>query len=309
MGPASAEAAAAVSRAGGCGRFAPSPTGLLHEGSLMSALGSYLYARTSDSKWLIRMEDLDRPREQPGAADAILRTLEACGFEWDGPVVYQSQRTEAYEAALTQLVARGVVYACYCSRSQLAADGEATYPGTCRHRLAEGDLPPALRVRTDRSTAPVRFVDDLQGGVEQQVECAVGDFVIRRRDGIFAYQLAVVVDDAAQGVTQVVRGADLLDNTPRQILLQRLLDLPTPAYAHLPVLVEADGTKLSKSRRSVPLDPVHAARSLWLALERLRQAPPEDLRMASAREILRWAKEHWQPERLAGVREVRLHDR
>ncbi len=272
----------------------------------MSALGSYLYARSSGGNWLIRLEDLDRPREQPGAADAILRILEACGFEWDGPVLRQSTRGDAYEAALRQLIGRGVVYACYCSRSQLAADGETVYPGTCRHRLAEGNSLPALRVRTDRSAGMVRFVDDLQGPIEQQVESAVGDFVIRRRDGLFAYQLAVVVDDAAQGVTQVVRGADLLDNTPRQILLQRLLGLPTPAYAHLPVLVEADGAKLSKSRRSLPLDPGRASAMLWLALARLRQEPPAELRVAPTRQILGWALEHWRPERLVATREVRL---
>lgn len=290
----------------GCGRFAPSPTGLLHEGSLLTALGSYLFARSMKFKWLIRIEDLDRPREVAGASDAILRTLELCGFEWDGPVLRQSTRTAAYEAALTRLLAQGRVYACYCSRSQLAANGDGVYPGTCRHRRTRGDQPPALRFRTDRVSEPIRFVDLIQGSFTQQVERAVGDFVIRRRDGLFAYQLAVVVDDADQGVTQIVRGADLLDNTPRQMLLQQALGLPTPVYAHLPLLIEADGCKLAKSQRAVPVDPARASLHLWKALERLRQSPPAGLIAAAPREILAWAITHWDPSPLRGMREVRL---
>jgi glutamyl-Q tRNA(Asp) synthetase len=290
----------------GCGRFAPSPTGLLHQGSLMTALGSYLFARTLSHKWLIRVEDLDRPRVVPGAVDAILRTLETCGFEWDGPVLRQSSRGAAYEAALHRLLAQGAVYSCHCSRSRLNAEAEGVYPGTCRHNSTPGGLPPALRFRTDRGHEPVRFVDELQGVVEQQVERAVGDFVIRRRDGLFAYQLAVVVDDADQGVTFVARGADLLDNTPRQILLQQALGLPTPRYAHLPLLVEPDGSKLAKSRHAVPVDPAEAARHLWSALAQLRQDPPADLQRATPRELLGWAVAHWDPSPLSGVREIRL---
>ena len=290
----------------GCGRFAPSPTGLLHEGSLMTAAGSYLFARSMSCKWLIRMDDLDRPREIPGAADAILRTLEMSGFEWDGPVLRQSTRTSGYEVALKRLLAQGQVYACYCSRSQLAAEGDGVYPGTCRHQRAHGSQPLALRFRTDRDPDPVRFVDAIQGPCEQQVERSVGDFIVRRRDGLFAYQLAVVVDDADQGVTQVVRGADLLDNTPRQILLQRALGLSTPRYAHLPLLVEADGRKLAKSRHAVPVDPSRASLHLWSALSRLRQNPPAELRGAAPRELLAWAVAHWDPSPLRGVREVRL---
>jgi len=272
----------------------------------MTALGSYLFARTTDCKWLIRIEDLDRPREVAGAADAILRTLEACGFEWDGPVVRQSARTDLYEAALRRLLSQGTVYSCYCSRSQLNAEAEGVYPGTCRHRVAERGLPPALRFRTDDTRQPVRFIDEIQGSFEQLVERAVGDFVIRRRDGLFAYQLAVVVDDADQGVTQVVRGADLLDNTPRQILLHRALGLPAPRYAHLPVLVEADGTKLAKSRRAIPVDPARASSHLCAALALLRQDPPEALWRARPVEVLDWARAHWDPSPLAGVREVRV---
>ena len=294
-----------ASPAGRSGRFAPSPTGLLHQGSLMAALGSYLFARTTSHKWLIRIEDIDRPREVAGAADAILRTLEACGFEWDGPVARQSMRTDLYEAALRQLLSQGVVYTCYCSRSQLNADAEGVYPGTCRHRRAEGNLPPALRFRTDEAREPVRFIDGIQGPFEQRVDRSVGDFVIRRRDGLFAYQLAVVVDDADQGVTQVVRGADLLDNTPRQILLQRALGLPTPSYAHLPVVVEADGSKLAKSRRAIPVDPARASSHLCEALALLRQGPPDALRRARPAEVLDWARAHWDPSPLANLREVR----
>ena len=239
------------------GRFAPSPTGPLHFGSLVAALASYLEARAANGRWLLRMEDLDRARAQPGAADAILRALERLGFEWDGPVLMQSARLERYREVLDELSRRGLAYPCSCTRreledSALAIDGARVYPGTCRHGLAPGKAARALRLRTHG--APIGFADAIQGWVEQPVEQAVGDFVLLRADGVIAYQLAVVVDDLDQGVTHVVRGADLLDSTARQIHLQRLLGAYTPCYAHVPVALNAAGEKLSKQTAARPLD-------------------------------------------------------
>jgi glutamyl-Q tRNA(Asp) synthetase len=239
------------------GRFAPSPTGPLHFGSLVAALASYAAARSTGGRWLLRMEDLDKPREQPGAADDILRTLDKLGLEWDGPVIYQSTRLERYRAVLDDLARRGFAYPCACTRreqedSALAIDGSRIYPGTCRRGLAPGKAARAVRVRTHG--APIGFADTVQGWLEQRVETEVGDFVLLRADGITAYQLAVVVDDLDQGITDVVRGADLLDSTARQIHLQRLLGARTPRYAHVPVAVNAAGEKLSKQTGARPLD-------------------------------------------------------
>ncbi len=239
------------------GRFAPSPTGPLHFGSLVAALASQMEAQAAKGKWRLRMEDLDKPREQPGAADAILRALDRLGLEWDGPVLYQSARLEHYRGALDDLARRGFTYPCGCTRreiedSALAIDGSRIYPGTCRHGLAPGKQARAVRLRTHG--APIGFADRVQGWVEQSVEREVGDFALLRADGLYAYQLAVVVDDAEQGVTDVVRGADLLDSTARQIHLQRLLGCRTPRYAHVPVAVNAAGEKLSKQTGARPLD-------------------------------------------------------
>jgi glutamyl-Q tRNA(Asp) synthetase len=236
------------------GRFAPSPTGPLHLGSLIAAAASWLDARAADGRWRVRIEDLDRPRCLPGAADAILRTLDRLGLHWDGEVLYQSQRLEHYRAALDKLAPR--TYWCGCTRREiadsslgLASDGAHIYPGTCRRGTARKR---ALRVQTPRET--LAFVDRLQGRCEQVLARDIGDFVLYRADGLFAYQLAVVVDDAAQGVTDVVRGADLLDSTPRQIYLQRLLALPTPRYMHVPVALDAAGEKLSKQTAAAPIE-------------------------------------------------------
>jgi len=239
------------------GRFAPSPTGPLHFGSLVAALASYAAARSAGGKWLLRMEDLDQPREQPGAADDILRTLDKLGLEWDGPVIYQSTRLERYRAVLDDLARRGFAYPCACTRreledSALAIDGSRIYPGTCRRGLAPGKAAHSVRVRSHG--APIGFADAVQGWLEQRVETEVGDFVLLRADGITAYQLAVVVDDLDQGITNVVRGADLLDSTARQIHLQRLLGARTPRYVHVPVAVNAAGEKLSKQTGARPLD-------------------------------------------------------
>jgi glutamyl-Q tRNA(Asp) synthetase len=238
--------------------------------------------------------------------------LETFGFEWDGNVRFQSARTQAYQDALARLASAGVAYACRCSRSVLAAAQaadpalEPVYPGTCRRDAAAGDGPHALRFAINERQAPVEFDDAFQGRYGQDCRREAGDFVIRRRDGQAAYHLAVVVDDAQMGVTEVVRGADLLSSTPRQILLQRALRLPTPRYGHLPVLTEPDGRKLAKSRRAVPITANAAPRQLWQALEWLDQAPPPALASAPVGEIWAWAIPNWRPGRIEGRRERRL---
>jgi glutamyl-Q tRNA(Asp) synthetase len=236
------------------GRFAPSPTGPLHFGSLVAALASWLDARAAGGRWLVRIEDLDAPRAQPGAAHDILRTLSGMGLEWDGDVVYQSHRTPLYQQALQRL--EGHTYGCGCTRREiadsalgLAADGAQIYPGTCRHGTRKTRR--AIRVRT--TTEVMSFTDRVQGHQQQALERDVGDFVLQRADGQYAYQLAVVVDDAEQGVTDVVRGADLLDSTVRQLWLQRLLGYPQPRYLHIPAAVNAAGEKLSKQTGAAPV--------------------------------------------------------
>lgn len=239
------------------GRFAPSPTGPLHLGSLVAAVGSWLYARRAGGRWLVRMEDIDTPRVVPGSAEEILSALERYGLESDGEIVWQSRRTKLYEEALATLRARGLVYDCACSRADLqrAASApvgrEPVYPGTCRSGLAPGKAARAIRFRAPDEV--IGFDDLVCGRVEENVAESTGDFVVRRADGLFAYQLAVVVDDAEQGINQVVRGADLLTSTPRQIALQRALGFPTPEYAHLPLVVNADGSKLGKRDGALPL--------------------------------------------------------
>lgn len=258
------------------GRFAPSPTGPLHAGSLVAALASWLDARAAAGAWLVRIEDLDPPREAPGASDEILRQLSACGFESDEPVVLQSTRGDAYEAAFRTLQSRGLVYGCLCSRKDIEAAVAArpgwhagVYPGTCAQRTVAPDAVRAWRLRVPAAT--LSFVDRAVGPTAQCLSREVGDFVIRRAEGLWAYQLAVVVDDDAQGITHVVRGADLLDNTPRQVFLQHALGLPTPRYMHVPLVVNECGEKLSKQTRAPPLDTAdplgaleHAARHLGL---------------------------------------------
>ena len=275
------------------GRFAPTPSGYLHFGSLVAALASYLDARHAGGQWLLRMEDLDPPREMPGAQAAILRTLEDYGFEWDGQVLYQSQRLAAYAAVVEQLLERGLAYACTCSRKQL--EGHAgRYPGTC-HAAGHALQGTAIRLRVPDCT--YHFTDRVQGMFSQALQEA-GDFIIRRRDGLFAYQLAVVVDDAWQGVTDVVRGADLLDSTPRQLYLQQLLGLPQPRYLHVPLIIQPDGQKLGKRYRSPPLPAQQAAPLLLRALRALGQQPPGELHDAMPHEVMRWAITHWQAARI-----------
>jgi glutamyl-Q tRNA(Asp) synthetase len=267
-------------------------------GSLYTAVASFLDARAHGGRWLVRIEDLDRPREVAGAAAGILRTLQAFGFEWDGEVVRQRDRAERYAEALQNLQARDLTFECSCSRLQL--EDESRYPGTCRTRPPAFGLATATRLRVEPGF--ILFSDRIQGAYRQDVAVAAGDLILKRRDQVFAYLLAVVVDDAAQGVTHVVRGADLLDNTPRQIYLQRLLELPLPLYAHVPVLTEPDDSKLAKSRRSVRLDPNSALPQLLAVFSLLGLAPPASLAAETLADAWRWAIGRWNinqvPKRL-----------
>lgn len=266
------------------------------------------------------MEDLDAPRCAPGSADDILRTLEAFGLHWDGEIIHQGQRSLAYEEALHELQAGGAVYPCCCTRKEIAdsalhgIDGPV-YPGTCRNGIPAGREGRAWRVRTDLSPSPlgregagergrIEFDDALQGHISQHLESEIGDFVVKRADGLFAYQLAVVVDDAFQNITHVVRGADLLCSTPRQIYLQRLLGFATPAYMHLPIAVNSQGEKLSKQTLALAITIDNVIATLIAVLEFLRQQPPAELRQGRVEEVLGWAVRNWQPERMKGCRQL-----
>jgi glutamyl-Q tRNA(Asp) synthetase len=275
------------------GRFAPSPTGPLHFGSLVAAVASWLDARAAGGEWLLRIEDVDTTRTVPGAADDILRTLEAFALHWDGDVVRQSERTALYEEALATLRARHLVYRCRCSRREVADSGVqgpegAVYPGTCRSAALGANVEGADRMLAP--AAPVEFTDRVQGRLVQRVDLDIGDFVLRRRDTLHAYQLAVVVDDAAQAITDVVRGADLLWSTPRQVVLQRALGYATPRYLHVPVAANARGEKLSKQTRAQPVDREDPASALAAALRFLGQpSPAADAPAAMLAEALtRW---------------------
>jgi len=270
------------------GRFAPSPTGPLHFGSLIAAVGSFLEARSRGGEWLVRIEDIDGPRAVPGAADDILRDLDRYGLHWDGIPTWQSARTELYREALTRLRDAGWTFPCGCSRR----DYVGVYPGTCRERLRPGRRARTRRLRVDDATVVVH--DEVQGEFRQNLASAVGDFVLRRADGIFAYHLAVVVDDAEQGITHVVRGADLLDSTPRQMRLQHCAGLTTPAYAHLPVAVNAAGQKLSKQTYAEPLAGKPPVAMLLDALDFLGQEPDPALRDAELDEVWAWASASWR---------------
>jgi glutamyl-Q tRNA(Asp) synthetase len=284
------------------GRFAPSPTGSLHLGSLLAAVGSFVDARSRGGRWLLRMEDLDRTRVVPGSADEILRTLEAFGLCWDGEVEYQSRRTPLYAEALRELCTAGHTFECSCSRRELATE-ESGYPGTCREGpRRSGDT--ATRFRVDENETVV-FDDRFQGPVTLALG-KLGDVIVRRRDEVFAYQLAVVVDDALQGITDVVRGADLLESSGWQIALQHALRLRTPRYAHLPLLLERSGEKLSKSRRSVALDAGRAGRELLNALRLLGLSPPAELARAAPATLLEWATACWREPPLSLPRELIL---
>lgn len=313
------------------GRFAPSPTGPLHFGSLIAALGSFLDARANGGDWLVRIEDLDPPREIRGAADHILSTLDAFGFEWTGEVLYQSTRHAAYEAALDALRAGGSTFRCYCTRKEiadlmtrrappagarrgvvvpvqdLAAARESVYPGTCRTNTTVRRRGFAERARVD--DVAITFHDVLQGTFEQDLAEEVGDFVLKRADGLFAYQLAVVVDDAYQDITHVVRGADLLDSTPRQIFLGRALGYAPLQYLHLPVAVNASGEKLSKQTRARAINPaITPGRTLCAALRFLGHQPPQEAISWAPRAVLAWGIANWQRARLPPTRALPLLD-
>ena len=287
------------------GRFAPSPTGPLHFGSLLAALASCCDARAQRGEWLLRIEDVDEPRSRSGAAGEIVRTLARYGFTWDGPIVTQSMRVAVYEEALEALRAGGAAYPCACTRRELetaplGASGERVYPGTCR----AGISPPraartqrAWRVKTGDTT--IAFTDRLQGPQLQVLAREVGDFVVKRADGLYAYQLAVVVDDAQQRITDVVRGADLMSSTPRQIHLQRVLGVPTPAYLHVPVAINGAGEKLSKQTHAaaLPDDPLPALEAAWRFLDQ----PPPRLPTRDVATFWRHALANWTPARLPPV--------
>jgi glutamyl-Q tRNA(Asp) synthetase len=276
-----------------CGRFAPSPSGPLHFGSLATALASFLQARRHGGRWLVRMEDLDTPRNLPGADATILRQLDAFGLSPDSAVLNQSTRLRAYSDALAHLADRHLTFGCGCSRQDI---GEGIYPGTCRGGLPPGRRARAVRVRVTDET--IVFHDAVQGEFRQNLAREVGDFVVRRADNIVAYHLAVVVDDAWQGVSEIVRGADLLDSTPRQIFLQRLLGLPTPRYAHLPIAINEQGQKLSKQNGARAIAATRPAVMLRACLEFLGQQPEPQLRGATPSEVLDWGVAHWSLSRV-----------
>lgn len=292
------------------GRFAPSPTGPLHAGSLLTAVASFLHARQAGGEWLVRIEDIDPLREMPGAADDILRTLEAYDLHWDRSVLRQSTRLDAYAAACHRLVEQGLAFRCRCSRSQLRAlaeghDGPVGYPGTCRS-LGLSDEDSAIRMRVDGPWPP--FDDGLQGRFEPRPVPGFGDYVIWRRDGLPAYHLAVVIDDAYQGITTIVRGRDLLDCVPAQRHLQRALGVPEPAYLHLPILIGPTGQKLSKQTGARPVDAHEPSRASIETLRRLGAEPPRELYGARPAELWDWAIAHWRIEALRGIAEIPCED-
>lgn len=281
------------------GRFAPSPTGMLHTGSLFTAVASYLDARAHEGRWLVRMEDIDPDREQPNAAQSILNTLEKIGLEWDGDIWFQSTRTGQYEQAVQQLLKAHNAFYCTCSRKQIAASGTLNYPGTCRYCLYPSpppNQPYAIRIKVPNK--PVQFHDLIQGHQQRNLTQTSGDFVIKRKEGLYAYHLAVTLDDADQQITHIVRGHDLLESTFYHRYLQQLMKLPTPIYAHVPVLVNTDGQKLSKQTFATPIPTDTPSSCLLLCLQQLGLSPPALLKHHSPKIILDWAIEHWHINKL-----------
>jgi len=286
------------------GRFAPSPTGPLHLGSLLTAVASFLQARSIQGEWHLRIDDLDPERSLPDAADSIRRTLERFGLRWDHEIVFQHRKSDRYQQALERLQKEALVYPCTCSRRELASLPRGSiYPGSCRSRTpAEAGTPHALRVRTEGYV--ITFADRLHGIVRRDLEREIGDFVVRRRDGAFAYHLATVVDDADTGITEIVRGIDLLDSTPRQIYLQRLLGVPEPDYCHVPIVVDETGNKLSKQTFAASVEECGPAETIFKLLQMLRQEPPRQLAGAAPEEMLGWAVKHWKIDPLKGIEAV-----
>ncbi len=278
------------------GRFAPSPTGPLHFGSLVAAVSSFAQARAHQGQWLVRIEDVDLLRCDTTSTTLILNTLAAYGMHWDDEIIYQSQRDDAYQTALDILKNKNLSYGCACSRKDInenttSSDTALIYPGTCKHGLAEGKIARSVRLRTDDQE--ISFNDIVQGYFIQHISKQVGDFIIKRTDGLFAYQLAVVVDDAEENITEVVRGSDMLDSTPRQILLQRLLGYSTPTYMHTPLAVNSDGRKLSKQNRAPAIEVNDPRPTLLKALNFLGQQPPGELRNSDIDSIWEWVIKHW----------------
>ncbi len=281
------------------GRFAPSPTGPLHLGSLYTALASFLQTRSQQGLWLLRIDDLDIPRNIKGAADAILAALDVLGLHWDGRVDYQSQHIDEYHEHLGQLEQNGQLYPCTCPRKLLLTD---IYAGTCRHNHPPPNRPYALRVKTDQRD--ISFQDGLQGFISHNLATRHGDFILKRKDQIIAYQFAVVLDDSRQQVNHVVRGIDLLEVTPRQIYLQQLLGLTTPAYMHLPVIVDRHGYKLSKQTKAAAVNLAAPHQVLFTLLGLLKQNPPAALQHAPIAEQLDWAIAHWNPTALKKLQSI-----
>lgn len=285
------------------GRFAPSPTGPLHLGSLYTALASFLHARSQHGKWLLRIDDLDTPRNVQGAADNILSTLEAFGLYWDDSVVYQSQCLDAYQFYLDDLANKQLIYPCICSRKTLASiQTTDVYSGVCRNKTTLPDSPYALRVKTDSRI--IGFDDGLQGLTARNIAEHYGDFILKRKDGIIAYQFAVVIDDHLQQVNEIVRGFDLLMETPKQIYLQRLLGLPCPEYLHVPIIVDQQGYKLSKQTRASAVDLTTPQQVIFDLLGLLKQNPPSELQRVSVNESISWAIAHWNAEPLTQHQQV-----
>jgi len=270
------------------GRFAPSPTGPLHFGSVIAAVASYMQVKSQNGQWLVRMDDIDTPRNQAGADTAILKSLEILGLHWDNAVLFQNNRQEAYQDALNLLSAKSLLYRCTCSRKQLQGNA---YPGTCRNKGHDPDQQHALRVITNQKV--IKIDDEIQGQFQQNLETEVGDFIVHRADDLVAYHIATVIDDAYQGITEIVRGADLMDSTPRQIYLQQLFNYSIPGYAHLPVAVDKQGYKLSKQHHAPPIDDTDPVSTLILALDFLGQHPEKLLAKESVEEIIQWGVKHW----------------
>lgn len=275
------------------GRFAPSPTGPLHFGSLLAALASYLEAKTRGGKWLLRIEDLDPPREDPTATQHILSTLESYGLEWDESEWFQSQRSAAYQEALEQLIEADLAFPCQCSRKQLQ--------GKLHNGVCEVDLTQDSAWRLLSPDHSVHFEDALQGPQQTQASEQIGDFVIRRRDQLWSYQLAVVVDDHEQRISHVVRGIDLIDSTPKQLLLQQAFQMPHPGYAHLPVATESNGQKLSKQNLALPIQADKSGNTLIEALNWLKLTPPDELRGTGNQSVISWAIQNWSIQKLQGM--------
>ena len=290
------------------GRFAPSPTGPLHFGSLVAALASYLDAKFNRGLWLVRIEDLDPPREQSGAANLILDQLLSLGLEWDNDVLFQSKRLNAYQSALHKMSQKSLTYRCDCTRASIKERG-SIYDGYCRMRDREPKHSYAIRIKT--SNIKIGFQDEIRGDFKQDIGKDVGDFIVLRKDKLFAYHLAVVVDDEYQKISHVVRGGDLISSTPRQIYLQQLLDFKTPRYAHIPIAVNDQDVKLSKQNFSPGIEIKNASHLLFQALQFLGQKPPDSLSRASALELLQWAICNWDIQavpKLANIREKPLSE-